>query len=83
MILVKFLSNFHIRVTKVVNKNDYFRAFVNDSSDTEKMFRNEVTKALHQCPFKALLLQELKANRSVILRSGDKQLMAHLLLDER
>ena len=75
--LLKILSKFHVRVTKLVNKKDYFLVFVNDSSDTEKVFRNEVTAALHHCSFKAFLPRELKANRSVILRSVDKQLMAH------
>ena len=35
--LLETSSKFHVCVTKIANKNDYFPVFVNDSSDTEKV----------------------------------------------
>lgn len=75
--LLTILSRFSIRVTKLVNKNNYYLAFLNDSTDSEKVFSNEVSTALQHSSFKAIVPKELIAKRSVIMRNVDKQLMSH------
>ena len=75
--LLTFLSRFSIRVTKLVNKNNYSLAFLNDSTYSEQLFRNEVSIAAQHSSFEVIVPKELIAKRSVIMRNVDKQLISH------
>ena len=73
--LLRILSNFNIRVTRVVHNTSHYFVHLFSATDTERVFDNDVGTALRLSSFTALLPGELKANRSVLLINVDREIL--------